>query len=176
MQVRRHLAFLRRSVDEAAQLVIRVGDGRFHGNVIAILQGWFGRLTTEIGEATNFVSLAGTLHFLPNALVDLPFLDELCDRRTILLVAFDAVLIEDWLNLAFEGKAARRSIERFDLTWRALRRKGTRGGRRSRNLGLVASDAGDRFAGERRDPAAHNLQRATVFVERLEKSGYRRAP
>ena len=95
--------------------------------------------------------------------------DKFRDFRGVRLVAFDAVFIENRLNLAFKTVSSGRAVEGRDLDRVYLRRDRARIGRSGRILGLVAADAGDRFARFGGDPAAHDLDRVSVLVERLER-------
>ena len=167
-EMRGHLTLFRPRVELAAQLIVRVRNQRFDGDVVPIFEGRDGRALRQEGKSADLENLAGSLFFIPHLFVDDSVLHELFYRRTVGAMALDAITIENRLNLAFKGESARRTTERFDRVRRRLRREGTRRDRRRRTLRFMTSDARDRFAGERGDPTAHDLHRATFFVEGLQ--------
>ena len=92
------------------------------------------------------------------------------NRLGAVLVATHAVFVQHRLHLAFEIKAAGRSIPWRDRRGRALAGQG-RFARRNGILGVVTANAGKTLARHCRIPAAHELQRLALGIERLHGNG-----
>ena len=95
---------------------------------------------------------------------------------TAVLVATDAMMVENGLYLMREAESARRSIERLQRLQPRLHRQAETVIARGRGgvLVFVAADAGRVLARLQRAPTAHRLHRAATLVQRLEIHGLSR--